>query len=380
MNYIQRTVEKKIIQYLKPNKAVVLLGARRVGKTKLIQRIIELMNEPHLFLNGDDQDTHTLLAIQSKSNYERLLGNIRFLVIDEAQEIPSIGSKLKLMVDTIEGIKIIVTGSSALDLNDNVGEPLVGRKMTFHLFPLSQEELSKQENYLQTTQQLSNRLVFGTYPELEFLPTNNEKINYLKEQVNSYLLKDVLAYEGIQKREKIVSLLRIIAYRIGSEISVESIGNELGISKNTVDKYLDLLSKVFIIHRVGGFARNLDNEITKKAKWYFYDNGIRNALISNFNTLEVREDQGQLWENYLIYERLKKQSYAMDYGSHFFWRTHSRQEIDWIEEKDGALKAYEFKWAMQGKAKVPQAWIKGYPDASFEVVDRTNYMDFIVGQ
>jgi hypothetical protein len=378
MSYIQRTVEDKIINYLRPNKAVVLLGARRVGKTKLIQRIIDLVQEPYLFLNGDDQDTHALLANQSKANYERLLGNIRLLVIDEAQEIPAIGNKLKLMVDTIEGIKIIVTGSSALDLNDNVGEPLVGRKMTFHLYPLSQAELSTNENYLQTTQQLANRLVFGTYPELEFLVTNNEKIQYLKEQVNSYLLKDVLAYEGIQKREKIVSLLRIIAYRIGSEISVESIGNELGISKNTVDKYLDLLSKVFIIHRVGGFSRNLDNEITKKAKWYFYDNGIRNALISNFNSLELREDQGQLWENYLIYERLKKQEYAMDYGSHFFWRTHSRQEIDWIEEKDGELKAYEFKWALQGKAKIPQAWQKGYPDSSFEVVDRSNYMDFIV--
>ena len=378
MSYIHRSVEEKIINYLRPNKAVVLLGARRVGKTKLIQRIIDLVLEPYLFLNGDDQDTHALLANQSKANYERLLGDIRLLVIDEAQEIPSIGNKLKLMVDTIDGIKIIVTGSSALDLNDNVGEPLVGRKMTFHLYPLSQAELSTNENYLQTTQQLANRLVFGTYPELEFLVTNNEKIQYLKEQVNSYLLKDVLAYEGIQKREKIVSLLRIIAYRIGSEISVESIGNELGISKNTVDKYLDLLSKVFIIHRVGGLSRNLDNEITKKAKWYFYDNGIRNALISNFNSLELREDQGQLWENYLIYERLKKQEYAMDYGSHFFWRTHSRQEIDWIEEKDGELKAYEFKWALQGKAKIPQAWQKGYPDASFEVVDRSNYMDFIV--
>ena len=378
MSYIHRSVEEKIINYLRPNKAVVLLGARRVGKTKLIQRIIDLVQEPYLFLNGDDQDTHALLANQSKTNYERLLGDIRLLVIDEAQEIPSIGNKLKLMVDTIDGIKIIVTGSSALDLNDNVGEPLVGRKMTFHLYPLSQAELSTNENYLQTTQQLANRLVFGTYPELEFLVTNNEKIQYLKEQVNSYLLKDVLAYEGIQKREKIVSLLRIIAYRIGSEISVESIGNELGISKNTVDKYLDLLSKVFIIHRVGGLSRNLDNEITKKAKWYFYDNGIRNALISNFNSLELREDQGQLWENYLIYERLKKQEYAMDYGSHFFWRTHSRQEIDWIEEKDGELKAYEFKWALQGKAKIPQAWQKGYSDASFEVVDRSNYMDFIV--
>lgn len=377
MQYIQRTIEAKLIDYLRPNKAVIILGARRVGKTKLIQRIIEKVNEPYLFLNGDDQDTHQLLALQSKANYERLLGNVRFLIIDEAQEIASIGAKLKLMVDTIEGLKIIATGSSALDLNDHVEEPLVGRKMTFHLYPLSQQELSVGENYLQTTQQLGNRLIFGTYPELEFLPSNNEKIQYLKEQVNSYLLKDVLAYEGIQKRDKIVSLLRIIAYRIGSEISVESIGNELGISKNTVDKYLDLLSKVFIIHRVGGFSRNLDNEITKKAKWYFYDNGIRNAIISNFNALELRQDQGQLWENYLIYERLKKQEYEMDYTLNCFWRTHSRQEIDWVEEKDGELNAYEFKWALQGKGKVPSAWSKGYSEATFNLIDRSNYMDFI---
>jgi len=377
MQYIQRTIEAKLIDYLRPNKAVIILGARRVGKTKLIQRIIEKVNEPYLFLNGDDQDTHQLLALQSKANYERLLGNVRFLIIDEAQEIASIGAKLKLMVDTIEGLKIIATGSSALDLNDHVGEPLVGRKMTFHLYPLSQQELSIGENYLRTTQQLGNRLIFGTYPELEFLPSNNEKIQYLKEQVNSYLLKDVLAYEGIQKRDKIVSLLRIIAYRIGSEISIESIGNELGISKNTVDKYLDLLSKVFIIHRVGGFSRNLDNEITKKAKWYFYDNGIRNAIISNFNALELRQDQGQLWENYLIYERLKKQQYALDHTLNYFWRTHNRQEIDWVEEKDGKLNAYEFKWALQGKGKVPSAWSKGYPEASFNLIDRGNYMDFI---
>jgi predicted AAA+ superfamily ATPase len=378
MDYIYRTVEEKVIDYLRPNKAVIILGARRVGKTKLLKRIIDRVDEPYVFLNGDDQETHFLLALQSKTNYERLLGNKRFLIIDEAQEIPSIGSKLKLMVDTIDNLKIIATGSSALDLNENVGEPLVGRKMTFHLYPFSQKELSGEEDYIKTSQQLSNRLVFGTYPELEFLKTNNEKIQYLKEQVNSYLLKDVLAYEGIQKREKIVSLLRIIAYRIGSEISVESIGNELGISKNTVDKYLDLLSKVFIIHRVGGFSRNLDNEITKKAKWYFYDNGIRNAIISNFNALELREDQGQLWENYLIYERLKKQEYEMDYTLNYFWRTHNRQEIDWIEEKDGKLNAYEFKWALQGKGKVPSAWSKGYSEATFNLIDRSNYMDFII--
>lgn len=377
MSYIHRSIEENILKYLRPNKAVVLLGARRVGKTKLVESIIQQVNEPTLVLNGDDQDTLTILAEKSKANYERLLGSIRFLVIDEAQEIPDIGSKLKLMVDTIEGIKILVTGSSVLDLNSNVGEPLVGRKMTFHLYPFSQSELSSKENYLETIQNLETRLIYGTYPELEFLPTLNEKALYLNEIINSYLLKDILAYEGIQRREKIVSLLRIMAYRVGSEISIESIGNELGISKNTVDKYLDLLSKVFIIKRVAGFSRNLDNEITKKAKWYFYDNGIRNAIISNFNRLELRDDQGKLWENYLISERLKKQEYTLDYSSNYFWRTHAQQEIDWVEEKDGQLKAFEFKWSKNAKVKIPNAWKNGYPDASFQSIDRSNYFDFI---
>lgn len=380
MSYIHRTIEANILKYLRPNKAVVLLGARRVGKTKLVESIIKQVDEPHLILNGDDQDTLNILAEKSRVNYERLLGKIRFLVIDEAQEIPDIGSKLKLMVDSIEGLKILVTGSSVLDLNNNVGEPLVGRKMTFHLYPFSQTELSTKENYLETVQNLETRLIYGTYPELEFLSTLQEKSVYLNEIINSYLLKDVLAYEGIQRREKIVSLLRIIAYRVGSEISVESIGNELGISKNTVDKYLDLLSKVFIIKKVSGFSRNLDNEITKKAKWYFFDNGIRNAIISNFNRLELRDDQGKLWENYLISERLKKQEYSLDYSANYFWRTHSKQEIDWIEERDGGLKAFEFKWSKKGKAKEPFAWKKGYPDSIFEVIDRSNYLDFIIDE
>jgi predicted AAA+ superfamily ATPase len=377
MSYIHRTVEANILKYLRPNKAIVLLGARRVGKTKLVESIIKQVDEPHLILNGDDQDTLNILAEKSRVNYERLLGKIRFLIIDEAQEIPDIGSKLKLMVDSIEGLKILVTGSSVLDLNNNVGEPLVGRKMTFHLYPFSQTELSTKENYLETVQNLETRLIYGTYPELEFLPTLQEKLAYLNEIINSYLLKDILAYEGIQRREKIVSLLRIIAYRVGSEISIESIGNELGISKNTVDKYLDLLSKVFIIKKVSGYSRNLDNEITKKAKWYFFDNGIRNAIISNFNRLELRDDQDKLWENYLVSERIKKQEYSMDYTTNYFWRTHAKQEIDWIEERDGGLKAFEFKWSKNGKAKVPIAWQKGYPNSTFEVVDRNNYLDFI---
>lgn len=375
--YITRSVEPMIMNYLRPNKVVVLLGSRRVGKTQLLNRIIENLGEPYLLLNGDDQDTLNLLEVKSTTNYERLLGKIRFLIIDEAQEIPNIGMKLKLMVDTIKDLKILVTGSSVLDINNNVGEPLVGRKMTFHLYPFSQVELSSKENYLQTIQNLENRLIFGSYPELEFLKTNNEKINYLKEQINSYLLKDILAYEGIQKREKIVSLLRIIAYRVGSEVSIESIGNELGISKNTVDKYLDLLSKVFIIHKVSGLSRNLDNEITKKSKWYFYDNGIRNAIISNFNAIDLRDDQGKLWENYLIAERIKLQEYSKGYGVNYFWRTHGKQEIDWIEECDGQFHAFEFKWNKKSKAKIPSQWKIGYPTAEFQIVDRTNFMDFI---
>lgn len=377
MSYITREIEANVIKYLRPNKAVVILGARRVGKTKLVEKIVQQMNEPTLMLNGDDHTTLSILAEQTTLNYQRLLGNTRLLVIDEAQEIPDIGSKLKLMVDTIEGIKILVTGSSVLDMNNRVGEPLVGRKTTFHLYPFSQKELAVKENYLETVQNLETRLIYGTYPELEIITDLNEKAVYLNEIVNSYLLKDVLAYEGIQRREKIVSLLRIIAYRVGSEVSIESIGNELGISKNTVDKYLDLLSKVFILKKVSGFSRNLDNEITKKAKWYFLDNGIRNAIISNFNRMEFRDDQGKLWENYLIAERIKRQDYNLQLTSNYFWRTHSKQEIDWIEERDGILSAFEFKWNENTKVKAPPAWVKGYPDSNFEMISRNNYLDFI---
>jgi predicted AAA+ superfamily ATPase len=214
-------------------------------------------------------------------------------------------------------------------------------------------------------------------PELEQLSTNTEKIDYLKEQVNSYLLKDILAFEGIRKRDVIVSLLRMIAFRVGNEISIEGISNELQLGKGTVDKYLDLLSKVFIIHKLSGFSRNLDNEITKKNKWYFYDNGIRNALINNFNTLTLRDDQGKLWENYLIAERLKKQEYLRLHHSNFFWRTHTKQEIDWVEEKDGALVSYEFKWSSKKQPKSPALWGKAYPNATFQVVHPKDYLDFI---
>lgn len=377
MKYIDRLVEPLIHQYLKPNKAVILVGARRVGKTELLKKFKSTCKEPYLFLNGDDLQTQDLLEPRTLSNYKRLLGENRLLIIDEVQSIPDIGMKLKLMLDSIDGLKVLVTGSSALDMNTGLGEPLVGRKMTFQIFPLAQIEFAQYESYVDTVQLLNERLIFGSYPELEQLSSRIEKIDYLMEQINSYLLKDILEFEGIRKRDVIVSLLRMIAFRVGSEISIEGISNELQLGKATVDKYLDLLSKVFIIHKLSGFSRNLDNEITKKNKWYFYDNGIRNALINNFNSLSLRDDQGKLWENYLIAERLKKQEYLRMHHSNFFWRTHTKQEIDWVEEKDGAIVGYEFKWASNKQVKSPALWAKAYPNAGFQVIHPKNYLDFI---
>jgi len=377
MTIIQRYLEQVILNKLKPNKVIIIVGARRVGKTELVKQLLTKLAEKPMILNGDDIDTINALAVKSLSNYKRLLGDTKLLIIDEAQEIPDIGAKLKLIIDGIEGLKIIATGSSVFDLNNNLGEPLVGRKTTFHLYPLAQLEFSLTENYMETKSKLEDRLIFGSYPELEHIENKQDKIDYLKEQVNSYLLKDVLAFEGIKKREKIVELLKILAFRIGSEISLEGIGNELQISKNTVEKYLDLFTKVFIIKKITGFSRNLDNEITKKNKWYFLDNGIRNALINNFNNLDSRNDTGQLWENYLNYERTKFLEYKNMYCSEYFWRTHSKQEIDRIEESDGVLNAYEYKWNINAKEKIPELFIKGYPDAKFTFVNSSNYLDFI---
>lgn len=376
-NYTHRTLESAIMKYIKPNKAVIILGARRVGKTELTRQLLTQINEEPLLLNGDDESVHNILEPRTVKNYERVLGKKRLLVIDEAQSIPQIGMKLKLMLDSIEGLKIIATGSSVFDLNKEVGEPLVGRKMTFTLHPFSQQEIGANESYLETQANLFERLIFGSYPELTFIDSWEEKIDYLKEQVNSYLLKDILEFDGVRKSDKILSLLRIIAFRVGSEISVEGIANDLQINKITVDKYLDLLSKVFIIHKVTGYSRNLDNEITKKNKWYFYDNGIRNALINNFNSLSLRDDHGKLWENYIISERIKHLEFNRQHSANFFWRTHTRQKIDWVEEKDGHLSGYEIKWNPKKTPKAPSLWRSAYPEATYKVISPENYLDFI---
>jgi predicted AAA+ superfamily ATPase len=373
---IERQAENLINKYLKPNKVVVILGARRVGKTKLLEHFLSKTKEKYIFLNGDDMDSHTLLENQTILNYQRLLGDVKLLVIDEAQEIPNIGKKLKLMVDTISDLKIIISGSSAFELNNQTGEPLVGRMKTIHLYPISQMEFAKNENLVQTKSNLAERLIFGSYPELTEIINRDEKISYLKEIVNNHLLRDILSFEGIKKREKIVSLLQILAFRVGSEISLESVGRDLQISKNTVEKYLDLFTKVFIIYPVQGFSRNRDNEITKMKKWYFVDNGIRNAIINAFSPISLRDDTGKIWENYLNSERRKKLAHQEIVHFEYFWRTHTKQEIDRIEERNGKLSAFEYKWG-NTPAKIPSEFAKSYPDASFEVITQDNYLDFI---
>ncbi|MFB6340943.1 ATP-binding protein [Saccharicrinis sp. FJH62] len=372
MNYLVRDLSENIIKKLQSNKVVIVFGARRVGKTVLVKELLEKIDEPVLSLNGEDIYVHDKLAIRSVENYKQLLGSYKFLYIDEAQKIPEIGSKLKLMIDEIEDLKIIISGSSSFDIHKDAGEPLTGRKYSFNLYALSENEYNQIENNFEKIDKVRERLILGNYPELLQIPDREDKIDYLNEMVSSYLLKDILVYENIKNSQKIFNLLRLIAFQIGGEVSLQELGKQLGISKNTVEKYLDLLSKVFILHKVEGFSRNLRKEITKNSRWYFLDNGIRNAVIANFNPIESRNDVGALWENYMISERLKYQENNRLSSNNYFWRTYEQQEIDWVEERDGSLFGYEFKWK-ESKIKIPKQWKNAYPDSSFEVINKDNF-------
>ena len=373
---IKRAIEDKINNRLIANKVILLFGARRVGKTFLMRQILEKFKGEKLLLNGEDLDSLALLEPQSIANYKRLLNGIDLLAIDEAQNIPEIGKKLKLIGDEIPGIKVIASGSSSFDLQNKAGEPLVGRSTQFHLFPFSQVELMQKENSFETRQNLEDRLIFGSYPEVINISDYNQKKDYLRDIVNGYLLKDILAIDGLKNSKKMSELLRLIAYQMGNEVSYDELAKQLGLSRNTVEKYLDLLSKVFVIYRLGAYSGNLRKEISKAAKWFFYDVGIRNAIIGNFNAIAQRNDIGQLWENYLISERIKQNSYLSEGKSFYFWRTYDGQEIDLLEQSGDSIKAYELKWGDK-LPKSPRAFSENYPKASFSVINRNNYLDFI---
>jgi predicted AAA+ superfamily ATPase len=373
---INRTLYARIIKQLKPNKAVLLFGARRVGKTFLITQIAEKYGKEALLLNGEDGDTLALLADKSIANYRRLLNKVKLLIIDEAQNVPDIGQKLKLMTDEVKGVCIIASGSSTFDLFNKVGEPLVGRSRTFCLYPFSQAELATEENLLETKQNLESRLIYGAYPDVVLTDDDEQKRNYLRNIINAYLLKDILAIDGIRNAAKMHDLLRLVAFQIGNEVAFDELGTQLGMSKNTVERYLDLLSKVFVLYRLRAYSQNLRKEISSKCKWYFYDTGIRNAVINNFSSLTLRKDTGALWENYLIIERLKQINDTGKHGELFFWRTYDGQEIDLIEEADGKLKAFEFKWGNK-KSSAPVAFVKAYAKTPYQVINRTNYLEFL---
>ncbi|MCT4665592.1 MAG: ATP-binding protein [Flavobacteriales bacterium] len=377
MKKIIRDLTNLVLRKLQPNKVIIIFGARRVGKTVLVKKVLSQVKEPVLYLNGEDINVHFRLETRSIENYKQVIGSYRLLYIDEAQKIPDIGQKLKLMIDEIEGLKIIISGSSAFDILKNTGEPLTGRKYSFHLYAFSENEFLQTENSIEKMERMKERLVFGNYPELIHLTDREDKIDYLNEMVSSYLLKDILIYDHLKNAQKIYNLLRLIAFQIGKEVSLQELGKQLGISKNTVEKYLDLLCKVFVLHKVEGFSRNMRKEITKSSRWYFLDNGILNAVIANFNTVEQRNDVGALWENYMIGERLKFQEYNRLSSNNYFWRTYQQQEIDWVEEREGKLFGYEFKWK-ESKVKIPTQWKKAYPDASFEVINKDNYTDWII--
>lgn len=374
--FIQRAIEATIKNRLVAGKVNLLVGARRVGKTFLLKKIVQDINEPYLWLNGDDESTHDLLAERTIANYRRITSGISLLIIDEAQMIKDIGLKMKLMIDEIPNLKIIASGSSAYALSYKVGEPLVGRAFWHKIFPIAQNELKHHEGYVDTVRNLEERLIYGGYPEMFQLATLQEKKAYIKEILNSYLFKDLLVFDEIRSSDKIRTLLKLVAFQLGKEVSYDELGKQLGMSKNTVEKYLDLLSKIFVVYKVGAYSKNLRKELSKSSRWYFYDNGIRNALIDNFKPLSLRNDVGELWENYLMVERLKKNNYEQNFKEIYFWRTYDQQEIDCIEEKNQEIEAFEFKWG-NTKAKIPVAFANAYPEAKFSIISKENYLDFI---
>lgn len=374
---IPRLLERTLNNQIGKQKVIMLYGTRRVGKTTLIEGIAQKHAKDVLFLQGEDVQVAALLEQRTIANYQRLINKRKIIIIDEAQAIPEIGRILKLMIDNIKGITIIATGSSSFDLVAAAGEPLVGRQLVYHLYPIAQAELSSIEDLLATHSNLEQRLIYGSYPELWQLETATEMEDYLKSLVSSYLLKDILAYENVKGADILYKLLQLLAFQIGSEVSTVELGKNLQLNKLTVERYLDLLSKVFIIYPLSGYSKNLRKEVSKSKKWFFYDNGLRNALINNFSPISQRDDIGQLWEQYFLSERRKYNAYKGYHPQYYFWRTYDQQEIDLIEvSSKQEITAFECKWK-DAPIRTPIAFANAYPEATFTGVTRASYLDLI---
>lgn len=373
---IERAYEP-LDEYLEPNKVLIIYGPRRVGKTTLLQAYLSRTRLKYKSAVGDDVPTQRLLSSRNVNLIKEYLEGYELFALDEAQYIPNIGQALKIIVDQIPGIHVFVTGSSSFELAGQVSEPLTGRKRMLKLYPFAQTELLSLHNRFELRQELEERLIFGSYPDVVTARTNKARIEAVSEIANSYLIKDILAFERVRNSGKIWDLLKLLAFQVGSEVSHNELSRSLGVDVKTVQRYIDLLEKSFVLYRLGGFSRNLRKEVTQKAKYFFLDNGIRNAIIAQFNPLDQRDDVGQLWENFMTIERIKYLTYASEVANLYFWRTYSQQEIDLVEERGKQLDGYEFKWSPKKAVKAPQEWINNYPGASFTVVTRENYQKIV---
>lgn len=372
---IVRELEQVVISKLFKNKAIIIIGPRQVGKTTLLHLIAEKVNKKLLFLNCDEPDIRKNLELPTSTQLKALIGNAELVLIDEAQRVKDIGITLKLLIDNLPDKQVIVTGSSALELSNSINEPLTGRKFDYKMFPFSVSELITENGLLAEKRLLEHRLVFGMYPDV--VNNQGDEREILLNIVSSYLYKDLFDFQDIRHPEMIERLLQALALQVGSEVSINELSQLLGIDNSTVLRYLDLLEKSFIIFHLRSFSRNIRNELKKSRKIYFFDNGVRNALISNFNPLGLRTDVGALWENFLISERMKRNHYSLNYANCYFWRTTQQQEVDFIEDKDGILNCYEFKWNSAKKAKLSATFKTNYPNSTFTLVNQDNYIEFI---
>lgn len=357
------------------NKAIIIYGPRQVGKTTLVKNLIADLPYKTLLVDGDQQKYIDVLSSKDLIKLKSLIAGYDLLFIDEAQKIPDIGLNLKILIDHLPELKIIATGSSSFDLANKVSEPLTGRAWNYTLYPISYLELSQIYNEFELKSQLEERLIYGSYPEIFSILNVQTKRDYLEQLSNAYLYKDILELASIKQSAKIRELLKLLAFQIGNEVSMNELANTLGISKGTVEHYIDLLEKSFVVFRLSGFSRNLRKEITKMPKIYFYDLGIRNILIDNVKSLGDRNDVGQLWENFLMIERLKFLRYNKILATEYFWRTYTGAELDYIEERDSKLFGYEFKYGHK-TARAPQSWLSTYKNAVFGIINIDNFINF----
>jgi len=379
--FIGRDLEARVLRQLDEDDRIILLfGARRAGKTTLVRHILSSRTWKFLELTGDDLPTVAALSSRDGARLRGLVGGYDLLFLDEAQRIPEVGLGLKLLHDSMPGLRIIVTGSSSLDLASRTREALTGRTWSFTLSPFSQHELLKVDGRFELERQLDRTLVFGSYPEVMAMAGDADRASFLRELHASYLFKDILEMGGVRQPRKIVDLLKLLAFQVGSEVSSHELGTSLGMSKDTVSSYIDILEKSFIVFRLQAFSRNLRSEVTRSSKIYFNDNGVRNAAMSDFRAFTDRPDQGSLWENFVVSERRKHLAVVGPGVAPYFWRLRTGAEIDYVEESDGNLAGWEIKLSPTAKARVPGSWAEAYPGSAWAKVDRSNYLGFVAGQ